>query len=109
MITMKTTHKLMHASIIMAFAGILGCATAMKEIETEKIDTDPTDTVIHAKIVNIVQVKKDASLLKQLGGSLIGATIGSQIGGGSTQYIVGTSAAFLGQDVVNKITANIYR
>ncbi len=79
-----------------------GCAT-MKEVQTETLDTTPGEALVHGKVVNIVQLKKDASLLKQFGGSLIGAMIGGQVGGGSTQYIVGTAGAFIGQDVVNNL------
>ena len=85
---------------------IVGCAT-MKQVKTEELDTDPLDTVVHGKVVNIVEVKKDASLMKQFGGALLGSAIGtgigSAIGGKTTTYAVGLSGAYLGQDLVNNL------
>ena len=85
---------------------IVGCAT-MKQVKTEELDTDPLDTVVHGKVVNIVEVKKDASLMKQFGGALVGSAIGtgvgSAIGGKTTTYAVGLSGAYLGQDLVNNL------
>jgi uncharacterized protein YcfJ len=101
------THKLTLISVAVALTGIFGCATQMKQIKTGVIDTDPSDTVIRAKVVNIVEVKKDASLMKQFGGALVGAVIGSQIGGGSTPDILGTGFAFVGADLVNKKFGNL--
>jgi outer membrane lipoprotein SlyB len=50
----------------------------------------------------IREVKKDASLGKQFGGAFLGALVGGQIGGGSASTIIGTSGAFIGQDIVNE-------
>ena len=46
---------------------------------------------------DIREVKKDASLTKQMGGSLVGALVGGQFGGGSMSTVLSTFGAFIGQ------------
>ncbi len=81
---------------------VQGCATSQKEVPTDQLDESPNIVRHHGEIINIREVKKDASLEKQFGGSFIGALVGGQIGGGSTQTILGVSGAFIGQDIANE-------
>ncbi len=79
-----------------------GCSTTQKEVPTDHLDTSPNIVRHYGVVSNIREVKKDASLDKQFGGAIVGALVGGQIGGGSTSTILGTSGAFIGQDIVNE-------
>jgi uncharacterized protein YcfJ len=81
---------------------VVGCATPEKEVPTDQLDTGPEIVQHEGKIVTIREVKKDASLGKQFEGSFWGALVGGQIGGGSTQNILGVAGVFIGQDIMNK-------
>jgi outer membrane lipoprotein SlyB len=95
---MKVKHSLFFTLMIL---GVFGCASAPKEVPTDHLDQGPNIVRYIGKITNIREVKKDASLGRQFEGSFVGALIGGQIGGGSTQIILGTSGAFIGADVMN--------
>ncbi len=96
---MKTLHISIFAILI---ALTQGCATGQKEVPTDHLDASPNIVRHNGEISNIREVKKDASLGKQFGGAFLGALVGGQIGGGSASTIIGTSGAFIGQDIVNE-------
>lgn len=81
---------------------VLGCASSEKEVPTDQLDDAPSIVRHSGVVTNIREVKKDASLGKQFGASFLGALVGGQIGGGSTSTILGTSGAFIGQDIANE-------
>ena len=81
---------------------IQSCATSQTEVPTDHLDTSPNIVRHNGEVFNIREVKKDASLGKQFGGAFLGALVGGQIGGGSASTIMGTSGAFIGQDIVNE-------
>lgn len=81
---------------------IQGCATSQQEVPTDHLDDSPNIVRHNGEVSNIREVKKDASLGKQFGGSFLGALVGGQLGGGSASTILGTSGAFIGQDIVNE-------
>lgn len=78
------------------------CATADKEVPTDHLDNAPSIERHHGKIINIREVKKDASFGKRFAGAFAGALIGGQIGGGKTKNVTRTAGAFIGADVMNK-------
>ena len=95
--------KILHISLFAILIAITqGCATNQKEVPTDHLDTSPNIVRLNGEVFNIREVKKDASLGKQFGGALLGALVGGQIGGGSASTIIGTSGAFIGQDIVNE-------
>ena len=96
---MKGLHSVLYALIVI---GIVSCSSQQKEVPTDHLDDGPSIVRHSGKVTNIREVKKDASLAKQFGGSFVGALVGGQIGGGSTQTILGVSGAFIGQDIVNE-------
>lgn len=78
------------------------CATTEQEVPTNQLDTSP-DIVRHTgEIINIREVKKDASLGKQFGWAFLGALVGGQIEGGTTSTVMGTAGAFIGGDIANE-------
>ncbi|MDO6686385.1 MULTISPECIES: hypothetical protein [unclassified Agarivorans] len=81
---------------------IQGCTSPQKEVPTDQLDNSPNIVRHVGEVSNIREVKKDASLGKQFGGSFIGALVGGQIGGGSANAIIGTAGAFIGQDITNE-------
>ena len=89
--------------IVLSFTVLLvnGCASTQKEVPTDKLSQDANIVRLSGEVFNIREVKKDASLSKQMGGSLVGALVGGQFGGGSMSTVLGTSGAFIGQDIVN--------
>jgi uncharacterized protein YcfJ len=95
--------KIIHISIFAILIALTqSCATTQKEVPTDRLDTAPNIVRHNGVVSNIREVKKDASLGKQFGGAFLGALVGGQIGGGSTSTILGTSGAFIGQDIVNE-------
>jgi len=95
--------KILHISLFAILLILIqGCATGQKEVPTGHLDTSPNVTRHHGEVVNIREVKKDASLGKQFGGAFLGALVGGQIGDGSASTIMGTTGAFIGQDIANK-------
>ncbi len=95
--------KIIHISIYAILIALTqSCATTQKEVPTDHLDTSPNIVRHNGVVSNIREVKKDASLGKQFGGAFLGALVGGQIGGGSTSTIMGTSGAFIGQDIVNE-------
>jgi outer membrane lipoprotein SlyB len=95
--------KVLHISIFAILIALTqSCATGQKEIPTDHLDTSPNIVRHNGEVSNIREVKKDASLGKQFGGAFLGALVGGQIGGGSASTIIGTSGAFIGQDIVNE-------
>jgi len=78
-----------------------GCASMEEEVPTDNLDQGANIIRLTGEVVNIREVKKDASLAKQMGGSFVGALVGGQFGGGSMSTILSTSGAFIGQDIVN--------
>lgn len=88
-------------TLLVLFAAT-ACTTAEKEVPTGHLDEGPNITRLKGEVVNIREVKKDASLGKQFGGAFAGALIGGQFGGGTTQTVLGTSGAFIGADIVNE-------
>ncbi|MGI9319647.1 MAG: hypothetical protein ACR2QW_20120 [bacterium] len=81
---------------------LAGCATSEKEVPTDHLSSGPNIIHHNGTVTNIREVKKDASLGRQIEGSMLGALVGGQIGGGSTQSILGSSGAFIGQDIMNE-------
>ena len=95
-------NKLRLPLFILSIIFIQACATTEKEVPTDQLDESPNIVRLMGEVTNIREVKKDASLGKQFGGSFIGALVGGQIGGGSTSTIMGTAGAFIGQDITNE-------
>ena len=95
-----TIYRLSLLTLLLVLAQ--ACATGQKEVPTDQFDESPNIARHNGEITNIREVKKDASLEQQFGGSFIGALVGGQIGGGSTQTILGVSGAFIGQDIANE-------
>jgi len=96
---MKLLHLVLVTSLVFCAQS---CASAEKEVPTDQLNPAPNIERHDGSIINIREVKKDASLGKQFGGSLVGALIGGQLGGGSASTILGTSGAFIGADIVNE-------
>ncbi len=95
---MKAIYTILY---IMIAIGMISCASSQKEVPTDHLDEGPDVVRYHGEVINIREVKKDASLGKQFGGAFAGALVGGSLGGGSAQTVLGTSGAFIGADVVN--------
>lgn len=91
---------------------LTACSTGIQEVPTDKLDTNPKIIHLDGKITNIKEVKKKAAFKNRIGGSMLGALIGGQIGGGSGKEIAGVTGAFLGIDLANdkygKLIDHIY-
>lgn len=95
---MTLTKFIFIGSFILLFSG---CAATQKEVPTDELTQGPNIIRLTGEVSNIREVKKDASLTKQFGGAFLGALVGGQFGGGSMSTVLGTSGAFIGQDIVN--------
>ncbi|WP_394175812.1 hypothetical protein [Thalassotalea litorea] len=94
--------KILRFTLLVIFGMLIqSCATSEQEVPTDHLDDAPTIVRHSGVVANIREVKKDASLGKQFGASFIGALVGGQIGGGSASTIMGTTGAFIGQDIAN--------
>ena len=72
-------------SLAMALALLSACSSP--PVLEESLDTDPGNTRLDGTIINIVEVKQDASLGEEIGGALVGGAIGSLVGGGTGKSI----------------------
>ncbi|SHH25833.1 hypothetical protein [Ferrimonas marina] len=86
---------------------LVACQSKPTEVPTDALPSGPEIQRLEGTVSNIREVKQDASLGKQFGGSFIGALVGGQIGGGTTSAILGTSGAFIGQDVANQVSGKM--
>lgn len=96
---MKILSKTITAILILV---VSACSTTQQEVPTDKLSQGVNIVQLSGEVVNIREVKKDASWQKQATGSFIGALVGGQFGSGETSAIIGTSGAFIGQDIMNE-------